>query len=272
MKRAVCRSGSVEIAYSVEGEGPETVLLIMGLGGRAADWGTPFPTALAARYRVVRVDNRGVGESPRAPGGYELGDLARDAVAVLDALEAERAHVIGISMGGMISQLVAIEHPTRVHRLVLIATHHGGRGLTPPHPDAMALFDPSEFLSVGRDPAAMMRRTLGVIASPGFPERRPEVVLEMMSNARERPTHGSAFMAQLQAILGSDRSDRVREIRQPTLVVHGQDDKLIPPANGRSLAERIPGARLVLMDGVGHMPMLEAPDELSGVVMEFLEG
>ena len=267
---ALARSGDVELAYSVEGAGPETVLLIMGLGGRAADWGTPFPAALAGHYRVVRFDNRGVGASPRCATGYTLADLARDATAVLDAVGAPRAHVVGISMGGMIAQLMALEHPARVDHLVLLATHFGGREIEPMHPDARRLFDPAAFNAVGRDPAAMMRATLEVITAPGFPARAPELLAELVENARRAPTHPAAFLAQFQALLASDRSARVGEITAPTLVVHGTEDKLITPENGRRLAARIPGAQLVMLEGCGHMPMSEQPAELAAAVLAFL--
>jgi 3-oxoadipate enol-lactonase len=270
MKKGRATSGDIELAYSVEGEGEETVLLIMGLGGRASDWGTAFPSALAEKYRVVRFDNRGVGGSPLAPGGYTLNDLARDATVVLDAVSAEKAHLIGVSMGGMISQLVALEHPERVDRLVLLSTNYGGFTLEPPHPDAMRLFDPGEFFARRKDPAEMMRFTMSVITAPGFIERSPDVERAILENVRAEPTHPLSFMAQVQAIVGSDRSEAVRGIRQPTLVVHGTHDKLIPPSNGRNLAERIVGAELVILENCGHMPMWEKPEELTRVVRGFL--
>src|SRR5206468_11448829 len=127
--------------------------LIMGLGGRAADWASIFPAALATRYRVVRFDNRGIGGSSPAAGGYTLRDMAADAVAVLDAVGAERAHVVGYSMGGMISQLIPTEHAARVDRLVLMSTHSGGKELEPPTASAQRLFSPQEYLSRGRDAA-----------------------------------------------------------------------------------------------------------------------
>ncbi len=264
------RSGDVELAYSIEGDGPQTVLLIMGLGSRAADWGTRFPAALAARYRVVRFDHRGVGASPRAPIGYRLADLARDATAVLDAVGAERAHLIGISMGGMVAQLVALDHAVRVDRLVLLATHFGGPDLAPMHADARRLFDPAAFQALGRDVAQMMRTTLAVITAPGFVERQPEAVEELVANVRQAPTHPTVFLTQLQALLASDRSARVKDIAAPTLVVHGLEDKLIHPDNGRNLAARIPGAQLAMFDGCGHMPMYEQPDRLAATVLDFL--
>jgi pimeloyl-ACP methyl ester carboxylesterase len=268
----LAKSGNVDVAYDVEGQGRQTVLLVMGLGGRALDWGVDFPAALAADYRVVRVDNRGVGASPRASGGYELGDLARDAMAVLDAVGAQKAHVVGISMGGMIAQLMALEHASRVDRLVLMSTNFGGPTLEPPHPDAMALFDPTTFLERGKDPVEMFRHTLSVISAPGFVDRDSRAVANLLENVRKQPTHPGAFMAQLQAVLMSDRSELVRQIRQRTLVIHGDEDRLIPPSNGRALAERIPGARFALLEGCGHMPMWEKPRELAALVKDFLGG
>ena len=116
----------------------------------------------------------------------------------------------------------------------------------------------------------MLRHTLDTITAPGFPERSPEIVRELVANVRSQPTHPAAFMAQLFAVLADDRSERVRAITAPTLVVHGAQDKLIHPTNGRRLAERIPGARLVMLDDCGHMPMHEKPDELVAIVLDFL--
>lgn len=272
MIKGIAKSGDLELSYLVEGQGTETVLLIMGLGGRSADWGHHFPGELARRYRVVRFDNRGTGASTVAQPGFVMDDMARDVIAVLDAVGAERAHLVGISMGGMISQLVALDYPRRTDRVVLLSTHFGGHSVVPPTPDAMRLFDPGEFLARGRDPTTMMRHTVSVITAPGFAQRNPELVDEIVRYVRAQPTKASAFMGQLQAVLLSDRSERVRAIDRPTLVVHGKHDALIPVENGVALAGRIPGARLELLDDCGHMPMWEKPEELSRVVLEFLRG
>ena len=257
------KSGNVELAYSVEGDGPETILLVMGLGGRAADWGFRFSSQLSTKYRVVRFDNRGTGSSTVTPGGFSLEDMARDTTAVLDAVQAERAHVIGISMGGMIAQLISLDHADRVDRLVLVCTHSGGPAVVPPRAEALRLFDPGEFIARGRSPAEMMRFTMSVISAPGYVERDPEGIGALVGYALAAPTRPAAFMGQLQAILQSDRSERLGDIRHPTLVVHGREDSLIPVENGMFLAERIPGAQLEVLEGCGHMPMWERPDELA---------
>jgi pimeloyl-ACP methyl ester carboxylesterase len=134
----------------------------------------------------------------------------------------------------------------------------------------MRLFDPSEFASVGSDPVAMMRFTISVISAPGFLERAPEVVNALLANVAKEPTRPGAFMAQLQAILGSDRAALVRNLRCPTLIVHGTEDKLIPCENGKALAATIPGAKLVLLEHCGHMAMWEMPDVLARIVTDFL--
>ena len=264
------KSAGAELEYSVEGGGDETVLLIMGLGSRAADWAKAFPSALAKRYRVVRFDNRGIGRSSRIQPGDSLSDLATDAVAVLDAVGAPRAHVIGISMGGMIAQLMALEHASRVDKLVLMSTHFGGPKVERPLPEAQALFDPVALMASAADPEAMRRRVIRVITASGFSERAAALVDELVENSRREPTHPMAFITQFQAILASDRSARVHAIAAPTLVIHGAEDKLIPPANGRMLAEKIPGARYVELAHCGHMPMHEQPEALTKSVQDFL--
>lgn len=262
---ATLQSG-VSIAYSVEGSGDETVLLIMGLGARAADWGPRFPARLAQRFRVVRFDNRGAGASEVPRDTWTLDDMARDAVAVLDAVGAERAHVVGLSMGGMIAQLLALDHSARVDRLVLMATHFGGRSVVPPRPEAFSIFMPEP----GTSPEELVRGATRVITGPGWADAHAGAVEELVALAREQPTPKRVFGAQLQAILGSDRSERVRSIRAPTLVIHGDADPLIVYENGVRLAERIPGARLETLAGVGHLLHYEAPEVVDRLVGDFL--
>lgn len=263
------KSAGLDIAYSVEGNADETLLLVMGLGARAADWGREFPARLAEKYRVVRFDNRGTGGSERRKETWTLDDMAHDAVAVLDAVDAPVAHVVGISMGGMIAQLVALEHAERVKKLVLLSTNFGGRDIVRPSAELIQLlYSPPRTTT----PEEIVRVAMEMISAPGFAAAHPDLIDELVGYAREQPTHKAVFATQLQAILSSDRKDRVKDIRAPTLVVHGDKDPLIPHENGVRLAERIPGSRLVTLEGVGHVPCFEAPEELAKIVLGFLSG
>ncbi len=168
-------------------------------------------------------------------------------------------------MGGMIAQLVALRHPARVDRLVLIATHAGGATVTMPTPAAMAALtgDPT------RPPADMVRDAMTTITAPGFATRHPEAIDAIVANAVAQPTPPASFIRQMQAIMESDRTARLTDIRAPTLVVHGTDDPLVPYPNGELLAREIPGARLVTLPGCGHMPMWECPTELVRTLSSF---
>jgi pimeloyl-ACP methyl ester carboxylesterase len=266
MTSGITRVGEIELSYSVSGKGQSTVLLVMGLGGRAADWGTRFPEILARRHRVVTFDNRGTGASSKPKAHWTLDDMARDAIAVLDAVEAERAHVVGISMGGMIAQLIGLDHATRLDRLVLMSTHAGGPDVIYPSGEVASVFstDPGTPVDV------MMTRAMRLISAPGFAERSPEVIAELVRLAVLQPTPWRAFMAQLQAIIESNRSERLSKITAPTLIVHGDLDPLIPYPNGVALSKLIPKSTLVTLEGCGHLPMWEVVDELGRVVDDFL--
>lgn len=266
MTGKIAHSKDIELNYRVIGRGEKTVLLIMGLGGQSADWGVAFPERLAERFRVVLFDNRGTGMSSKPRSQWNLEDMAQDALSVLDAVGAERAHIVGISMGGMIAQLIALDHAARLERLVLMSTNFGGYELVPPTLDVGAVFSPAPGTPVDQ----VVRTSMSAIAAPGFAERHPEAIEELVRIAVANPTPRRAFVAQLQAILSDDRSRRVSAIRAPTLVVHGDLDPLIPYLNGVALAEQIPGARLVTLHGCGHLPMWEAPDALTRAVLEFL--
>jgi len=238
----------------------------MGLGGRAVDWGESFPRALAEHYRVILFDNRGTGASSKPDQVWTLEDMASDALCVLDALGLSRAHVVGFSMGGMIGQLIALNHRERCDRLVLVSTHFGGHEAIMPGPELQPVFQPLPGTPVD----VVARQALGLITAPGFASANPAAIDTLVAYAVAEPTSRRAFGAQLQAILTSDRSSRVRDIRVPTLIVHGDLDPLIPVQNGRMLAERIPDARLAILEGSGHMPMWEAPEALLLTVRSFL--
>ena len=265
MQRGAVQVDDAEIAWSSVGDGPP-VVLIMGLGGWSGDWGTYFPSLLAKTHRVILLDNRGTGTSSRPPGPYTLEQLAHDVVAVIDELAGGRAHVLGISMGGMIAQHLALDHPRVVEKLVLVSTHCGGSRALLPMPHIL----PALFHAPDTPPAVAVRARLAAIAAPGWAEKNPELLDERLNHAMRAPTPVRTFRAQLDAIMRADRYARLDEIDADTLVIHGDADALVPYANGQLLARRIHGAELYTLKGVGHLPMWEAPDETARVITAFL--
>ncbi|HEV2796287.1 MAG TPA: alpha/beta fold hydrolase [Nocardioides sp.] len=261
----------VELCYQTFGDpSDEPLLLVMGLGGPMTWWDTELCVLLAnAGFYVVRYDNRDTGRSPRirtrvtraqlvrAFGGrkvkspYLMSDLADDAVALMDHLGVESAHLAGISMGGMIAQTVAIEHPRRVRSLTSIMSTTGKRtvGWQDPRliPSLIAPRKPGRESYVTTSVAFW-----DVIGSPGYPADRDKLTTRA-GETFDRGYSASGVMRQMLAILQQpDRTHRLRSLRIPALVVHGMADKMVHVSGGRSTAAAIPGAELVLVDGMGH--------------------
>lgn len=259
------RIGDVDIHYDVVGQGTP-VLLIMGLGTRGDSWG-PLAEALAsAGYMAIHFDNRDVGWSSLLPGRtYELRDMAADAVGLLDHLGVAQAHVVGISMGGMIAQEILVHHPRRARRAVLMATMPGGRNAVPAPPHVLApIFMPTD------DRVAALRSVYVAMTAPGFAAENPQIIDALMESALRKPTPPEAVGRQLAAIMRWSSWDGLPQVQAPTLVLHGEADALIPVANARLIADRIPGAHLRTLPGVGHLLPTEAPAETWTAVREFL--
>ena len=256
-------SGSVRLHYERTGEGPP-VLLVMGLGMNATGWWRTV-RVLAERLEVIAFDNRGVGRSDRPEGPYSAAGMADDAVRVLDAAEVERAHVYGLSLGGMIAQEVALRHPDRVERLVLGATTPGGERAVAIDEDARAFFARRAQMSAEEAVWASVPYNYGAATRAEHAERIGEDIVQRL----RFPIEPEPYRAQLAAALGHDTGDRLGDIRAPTLVVHGEEDRMVPAANARILAEAIPGARADLWPGAGHLYPTDEP-EADRRVLEFL--
>lgn len=260
----VCTPTGRRIFYDAFGSGPP-FLVITGLGaGRHAT--APLTDVLARRLRVVAMDNRDTGQSDPEAGYYGMTDLSADAVALLDALEIARAHVFGISLGGMVALQVALDHPDRVDHLVLMSTFaHGEKG----HRAGEPLPPPPEWWA--DDPVVRGRRILDVMVAPASGVRLGEERLAAVA-AREWDNHATwaGLMRQEATQTGHDLRDRLGEVRAPTLVVHGELDPLVRAEHGEILAAGIPGARLLLLPGIGHAPWLEQTDEVSDAILAFL--
>jgi 3-oxoadipate enol-lactonase len=257
-------TGEVRIAYETRGKG-DPVLLIHGLGYDRRGWG-PLPDLLAGDLRVLLIDNRGVGESDFPPGPYTVAEMAADAVAVLDAAGVERAHVLGVSLGGYISQEIALSYPGRIDRLVLCSTSCAG-----PNQHPMPAVGVDAF---GRFPTLEREAGLRLMVENSLGDRavgeRPELVDEVYAYRLERAPPLEAWQAQLAAALAFDSFDRLPQIAAPTLVLHGGGDTVIDTRNGELLAERIPNAQLRLVPDRGHLLVWEEPELVASTVLQFL--
>jgi 3-oxoadipate enol-lactonase len=251
------------------GQGP-VLLLINGWSASGLVWPAEWVARLERRFRVVRIDNRGTGWSRTAPAPFTIGDLAEDAAEVLRAIGAGPATVVGLSMGGMIAQDLALRHPDLVGRLILAATR-------PPAPDHIPAPPPVLERELGHLLATPRRgepldgyfRALWEPqCGPGFAARHPERLDELIGQVIERPAPRAAVINQLRAIAAWTAAGRPAAITAPTVVVHGELDELMPVGNGMRLARLVPAARYVELPGVGHLVPLEAPDLLADVIEE----
>jgi pimeloyl-ACP methyl ester carboxylesterase len=263
-------ANGIEIAYQEVGDsGAEPLLLIMGLGTQMVAWDERFCAMLAERgFRVVRFDNRDIGHSTmiesagmpgrlevlrgkRATAPYLLRDMAEDTFGLMDHLGIESAHVVGVSMGGMIAQTMAIERPSRVRSLVSMMSTTGNRRLGWPTWKAFGAL----MSSYPRSREAYVQRafkTFGVIGSPGYPMDR-ERLAQVAGEMYDRSHNPAGVIRQMHAVSASgDRTPALRRLDLPTVVIHGAEDPLVRPAGGRATAAAIPGARLRMIEGMGH--------------------
>jgi 3-oxoadipate enol-lactonase len=249
------------------GAGGPPLLLIPGLGYSMWSWRYQLP-AFAARRRTIAFDNRGTGRSSLEPGPFSMEQFAGDAVSVLDALQIESAHVLGMSMGTFVAQIMALQASERVQSLVLVGGGPGGPEHAPIPAETLDTWLANAYLP----PPEFVRRTMSLSFSPGWSEANPEVYEELAAARLEQPTPPECWQAQF-AAAGRFLQDGapVEAISVPVLVVHGDADRVVPVSNGRLLASCIPGAELAVLPGCGHVVHLEAPAELNRLVEEFLD-
>jgi pimeloyl-ACP methyl ester carboxylesterase len=271
---AVARANGIELTYDTFGDAmAPPMVLIMGLASQMIAWDDEFCAALAARgFRVIRFDNRDVGLSTRLEhlgmpnmgqlmvahmagqptrAAYTLSDMARDVVGLLDALAIDTAHVVGASMGGAIAQTLAIEHPQRLRSLCSIMATSGDPSLPPPTPEALQLL----MTPTPTDEDGYCRRYLRVmkvLRGPGFPLDEARDAERALENFR-RGIYPPGVARQMVAILASgSRKAALAKVRVPTLVIHGDADPLVPVECGIDVADTVPGAQRLIIEGMGH--------------------
>jgi pimeloyl-ACP methyl ester carboxylesterase len=270
----IARANGIDLCYEIFGEADaEPMLLIMGLGGQMVMWDDEFCRLLAVRgFRVIRFDNRDIGKSSRLSGGkrltplellklrflkipvqapYKLRDMAEDTVGLMDALGIKSAHLVGVSMGGMIAQEIAISFPARVRSLTSIMSTTGNPKDPQPTREAMAnlLAPPPNTKEEYFDRFA---KTWKVLRVGSFPEDEARDRARAERNF-ERGLNPAGVGRQLRAVLASgSRKERLRQVTAPTLVIHGTVDPLVRPWSGKDTAASIPGAKLLMIEGMGH--------------------
>ncbi len=249
-----------KLYWDEQGSG-DPLLLIMGLSYPSYMWHRSRPI-LAKRFRTIALDNRGVGQSDAPPGIYSIALMASDAAAVLDAACVEGAHVFGASMGGMIAQEFALQYPHRVRSLILGCTAAGGPHAVQAEPEALQAL-------MRRDvtPEEAKEAILPFIYDRATPRERIEE--DMAIRMKWYPT-AQGYMGQLQGIFGWEAYSRIAQITAPTLVIHGETDRLVPAANARLIAEKITGAKLVLIPHASHIFETDQPAAAQQAILEFL--
>ena len=254
-------NNGVRIYWEEAGSGPP-LLLIMGLGYSHEMWHRTTPL-VSKHFRTILLDNRGVGQSDVPPGPYPIATMAADTAAVLDAAGVESADIYGISMGGMIAQEFALRYPSRVRKLILGCTAPGGPKVVRAEPEVNQVLMARALMTVEDGIEAMVP----YIYDTHTPRTRIDEDLAIRRVTFPKP---EAYTSQIQGILAWESYSRLGEIKAQTLVIHGESDRLVPPGNGKLIAESIAGAKLTMLARASHIYPTDQPEASHKAVMDFL--
>jgi pimeloyl-ACP methyl ester carboxylesterase len=258
--------GDISMEYYVEGTGPP-LLMIMGWIGHAGFWGEPFLERLRPHFRIVRFSSRGTGLTDKPGGEYSIRLLADDAAGLLAELGIEKAHVLGISMGGMIAQELALNHSQVVQGLALGCTNCGPSHSVTPTAQVVANLGQIATLPLQE----RIRQFLLTAATPEFLEKAEKKFWDwIIATWLAAPTPWETIGRHFMAIQSFDTYERLPQVQAPTLIVHGDRDQLIPVGNAEVLGKRIEGSQVQIVPGVGHIFFWEKPEESAGAIVEFL--
>jgi 3-oxoadipate enol-lactonase len=259
----LAKTGQIELSYERAGDGPP-LLLIMGMSGTKHHWGDRVLEELRRDFDTIVYDHRDAGDSTKTGAPFAIADLAEDAAGLLKALDLDSAHVMGISMGGMVAQELTLAHPERIRSLTLGCTYCGGEGSSLTSEDVLRRL--AEGMSSG-DRELAVRTAWEVNVSPAYAADK-DAYARFLANGMRYAMPVAVIMEQMRAITAHDTSARLPELRTPTLVVHGTLDEMLPVQNGHMIAGLIPGARLEILEGIGHMYFLEEPERSAQFVRE----
>lgn len=252
-----------KIYWEEHGSG-EPLVLVMGLASTLDMWHRTLPV-MKEHFRTILIDNRGVGRSDVPAPPYSIATMASDVAAVMDAAGIESAHLFGISMGGMIAQEFTLNYPHRVRSLVLGCTNFGGREVKPASPNVLEILRARGMMT----PDEAARAMAPFIYDKSTPRERVDEDITIRTNWF--PTM-EGYFGQIGAIFSWESRERLSQIQNPTLVIHGETDELVPPENGRMIAELIPNARLMLLAEASHIFVTDKPEVSHQAVLQFLKG
>jgi len=261
--------GDIDIYYEIHGP-PEAPPLVL-IGGWASYrwiWFRQIPT-LKEKYRCVVFDNRGAGKSSKPDEPYSMEMFAADTAGLMDALDIKNAHILGISMGGLIAQQVAISYPEKVRSLILVSTHFGGPNIIQMDDRNMALLIALPTETISKEQAREMRYR--ATFSEQFLRENRDILEKIDEWAEKYPTPLFAQVHQSAAVGDFDAEEKVTSITSPTLIIHGDNDRAVPTKNGELLKSSIPNSRLSLIKEGSHFSIIEKYEEFNNIIIDFID-
>ncbi|MBN1803184.1 MAG: alpha/beta hydrolase [Candidatus Lokiarchaeota archaeon] len=257
----------INMYYEMKGEG-FPIVMIMGLAGNADWWDLELIEGLSRNYKTIVFDNRGVARTDNNDTDFTMKDLADDTIGLMDALNIEKAHILGVSMGGVVAQEIAINYPERVQKLILCSTSCGGAHFVAPDMRVLGV------LAAGRGDKTQeefSRSTTFLLYPEEFMKEHPEIVEDRLQIRLQNPIADNTYDRQAKGAFANATGEKLKNIKIPTLVLHGKQDILIPFGNGEKIAELIPGAKLQLFEKSGHALFTIETDAVLNAIVDFLK-
>lgn len=253
----------IEMYYEIHGQG-FPFILITGLAGDVNWWNPEDIRRYSQDFKTIIFDNRGAGRTDKPKMSYTMDLFASDVLALMDALNIEKAHILGSSLGGMITQEIAINHPERVEKLILCSTHCGGTKMIPPSKEVIDMLTSSK--------QELIDGIVFLCFTDKFINSYPQLVSKFKTQISKTPIPPRSYILQLQSVNSFDTYSRLKQIESPTLIIHGKEDILIPVANAEILEQEIPSVKKILLDDFAHWPFFPKNKKLINMIIEFLLG
>jgi len=255
----------ITIYYEIRGDGFPYVM-IQGLGADVNWWIPEVIAPISQNFKAIIFDNRGTGRTDKPVMDYSIRLFADDTVGLMDALNIEKAHIFGASMGGMIAQEIAISYPERVEKLVLCCTHCGGSKQVFPSNEIVQMMATTREVT----PEELVNDIMPLVFTEDFIKNNPDLIELYKQRMLKIPTPPDSYQRQTQATMSFSSGIRLKRIKAPTLILQGKEDILVPPENAELLAKRIPNAKVVLFDNAAHLLFQPDPEIVNNKIIEFL--